>query len=198
MRIRPYHPDDHETLYEICLRTGASGQDATALYADPRLLGHVYVGPYLRLEPELAFVVADELGPAGYVLGARDTAAFEATCERLWWPPLRQRYPEGAFPEGSGDARLVALMNRPHRTPAPVTGDYPAHLHVDLLPRTQGQGYGRRLLETLFDALRRLDVAGVHLGVGARNERAIGFYQRMGFRTLSRSDQGLVMGRTMT
>src|SRR5665213_4601378 len=40
--IRPYRADDLAALYEICLKTGDSGKDATALYDDPKLIGHVY------------------------------------------------------------------------------------------------------------------------------------------------------------
>ncbi len=60
MTIRRARAADAPALYDICLRTGADGGDATAAYADPRLLAEVYVGPYLALEPDLAFVVADD------------------------------------------------------------------------------------------------------------------------------------------
>jgi ribosomal protein S18 acetylase RimI-like enzyme len=192
--IRTYQAPDRDSLYDICLRTGASGEDATDLYTDPRLLGEIYVGPYLEFEPDLAFVVTDSEGVAGYVLGATDTAAFEAKCEDEWWPPLRSRYPLGAFADGTTDARLVRLIHEPHLTPDHITDDYPAHLHIDLLPRAQGHGYGRLLLETLFDALAHRGVRGLHLGVGVKNVRAFGFYERIGFHTLSRSDVGRMMG----
>ena len=44
-RIRPYRPSDLDELYRICLLTGDAGQDATALYQDPRLLGHIFAAP---------------------------------------------------------------------------------------------------------------------------------------------------------
>ena len=39
---RTTDPAEVDRLYEICLRTGASGADASGLYADQRLLGHSY------------------------------------------------------------------------------------------------------------------------------------------------------------
>ena len=45
MTIRPARPGDGPAMYDVCLRTGAHGGDASALYRDPRLLGEVYVGP---------------------------------------------------------------------------------------------------------------------------------------------------------
>ena len=39
---------------------------------------------------------------------------------------------------------------------------------------------------------------GVHLRVDARNERAIGFYRRMGLHILRKTDDALVMGMALT
>ena len=178
--IRAAGPADRDALYEICRLTGDAGEDASDLYADPDLLGELWVGPYLALEPELAFVAADERGPVGYVLGAADTAAFESACEEVWWPERRERHPE------------------PPATRAEVLAEYPAHLHINLHPRAQGQGFGRRLIDTLFGALRARDVTGVHLGVAAANRRAIGFYTHLGFQPLGLDGAGgLLYGRRL-
>ena len=59
-------------------------QEPWSVWADAEALGRV--NP-LRRVPVL--VLDDGTGPGGYVLGALDTRAFEARCEREWWPPLR-------------------------------------------------------------------------------------------------------------
>jgi ribosomal protein S18 acetylase RimI-like enzyme len=79
-----------------------------------------------------------------------------------------------------------------------VAADYPAHLHVDLLPRAQGSGNGRRLVEHLFSRLRATGVRGIHLGVDADNERAVGFYRHLGMRPLRRQPGGLLLGMPLT
>lgn len=197
MTIRPARASDRPALDAICLRTGDLGGDATALYRDPGLLAQVYVGPYLALEPGLAFVVVDDDDRVGgYVLGARDTADFEQRTEDAWWPPLRRRYPLGED-RGEADAAVVDLLHHPRLADPAVLAGHPSHLHVDLLPPWQGGGWGRRLLETLFDALAAAGSPGVHLGVARRNERAIGFYRRMGFTELRREHGGLTMGRRL-
>jgi ribosomal protein S18 acetylase RimI-like enzyme len=189
--IRTAVPEDRDALYEICRLTGDAGEDASELYTDPDLLGELWVGPYLALEPELAFVAEDEQGPVGYVLGAADTAAFEAACERAWWPARRVRY---AAPPVGGDLSPEQELHRwihdPPPTPADVLTEYPAHLHIDLHPRAQGQGLGRRLIDTLIEALRTRRVSGVHLGVDADNHRAIGFYARLGFEPIGPDGSG--------
>lgn len=183
--LRPDDPAEVDRVYEICLRTGAAGEDASAEHDDPRLLGDVWAGPYVRYAPDLAFVLEHpDDGLVGYVLGVADTAAFEDWERTTWWPGLRGRHPLDRYPAGTPAAATVARIHRPERTPPDVVAAYPAHLHVDLLPAAQGGGNGRRLLETLFDALRRRGARGVHLGVAAENVRAQGFYEHLGFRRL--------------
>jgi ribosomal protein S18 acetylase RimI-like enzyme len=191
-RLRPYEARDHDAVYEICVRTGAAGGDATHLLRDPALLGHVYAGPYLALAPGLAFVVEDDDGVSGYILGAADTAAFEDGLERDWWPELRRRYPRYRT---DGDAvfddLLIALMHSPARAPANLVAKYPSHLHIDLLPRSQGQGWGRRLIDTLVQRLRAAGSHGLHLGVATANTNAQAFYRVVGFTELD--DDGVTV-----
>ncbi len=194
--LRRYEPGDRAALYDICLRTGAAGGDATDLYAVPALLGEVYVGPYVELQPELAFVLDDGAGPGGYVLGALDTRAFEARCEREWWPQLRARYPSSGPAEGSADAHLVRLIHRPPSAPDGVVASHPSHLHIDLLPTWQSGGWGRRLIERLLVALHEAGSPGVHLGVGTDNPRAVGFYRHLGFTELEAAGSTLFLGRS--
>jgi ribosomal protein S18 acetylase RimI-like enzyme len=179
------------------LETGDSGKDASHLYRDPDLLGHLYVGPYLELQPDLAFVLADDTGPAGYVLGALDSREFEGRAEREWWPALRQAHPAPdpvRRAEWTLDEWRVHLFHHPWSSPATLVKEYPSHLHIDLLPHVQGNGHGRRLIETLFDALREHDSPGVHLGVGRRNPRAIGFYRHIGFTEIQSDKYALWLG----
>lgn len=191
---RTTDPDEVARLYDVCVRTGAAGEDATDLYAEPSLLPAVYLGAYLALEPDLAFTLADDDDvPVGYVVGTGDTRAFEARCAREWWPALRERFPRGSFPVGTADERLVELVHTPVPMPDAVVERFPAHLHVDLLPAGQGGGNGRRLLETLFEALRTRGVRGLHLGVDPANTRAVGFYEHLGFRAASPDDGSLLV-----
>lgn len=205
--VRPADTTDEaevDRLYDICLRTGDAGADATDRSVHPRLIGDLYLGPYLAYEPELAFVLVDaeRTGPeavVGYVLGARDSATFDERVVRDWLPALRERYPleqarDGSLPAGTVDAMFIEILHD-HHGPDPAFLDlYPAHLHVDVLPEGQGGGNGRALLETLFAALRALDVPGVHLGMAASNTRAAGFYAHLGFTPLAADENAVHVG----
>ena len=185
--IRRYRSGDFRDLYRICLGTGKSGDDATALYRDPDLLGHIYAAPYGLFEPALAFVVEDELGVGGYCLGALDTKAFEERLEERWWPALRRRYPEPDArrrDQWTPDEQAAYVIHHPWRSDDDIVAGYPSHLHIDLLPRFQAQGNGRRLIDIELTALRERGSDGVHLLVTAQNHRALGFYYHLGFSEL--------------
>lgn len=181
--IRPSHPSDLCALYRVCLLTGDSGSDASQLYRDGELLGHFFVAPYVVLEPDLCFSLTQNGVPCGYMLGTRDSAAFSARTEQEWFPVLRERYPLPPAEDTSQDADMIRAIHRGYH-PQPDLAAYPAHLHIDLLPPAQGQGWGRKLIETFLNRLRELSVPAVHLGVGARNARAIAFYERVGFQRI--------------
>lgn len=184
----------------MCLQTAADGQDASGLYARPSLPGDVWALPYVRFEPDLCLVLDDGTRDgrvSGYVLGTSDTAAFEQWAQRAWWPDVRRRYPADDQPPGSADERLARLVARGLQASPAVVQRYPAHLHVDLLPHVQGLGHGRRLLEGFFVAAAAAGATGVHLGVGRTNDRAVGFYDRLGFSPLEESDDTVVLGRDL-
>jgi ribosomal protein S18 acetylase RimI-like enzyme len=181
--IRPCRAGDLDDLYAIALATGDAGGDAAHHYADPRLVGHVYAAPYAVLNPATAFVAEDEQGVAGYILGAVDTRAFEALAEERWWPTLRPLYTDPAgtpHADWTRDQRLSWLIHHPWRAPDRIVAPFPSHLHIDLLPRLQGRGLGRRLMDRWLETARALGSPGVHLGVDAANARAMRFYRAYG------------------
>lgn len=194
--IRPYESRDLDALYDVCVRTAADGDDLTGQIDDPSLPGEVYAAPYGVLEPELAFVVEDEHGVGGYVVGTPDTAAFEQRCEDEWLPHVRARSPigSGATP---ADRRYIALIHEFPRQDGAIVAEYPAHLHIDLLPRVQGRGLGRALIERFTAAAIAGGVDGVHLGVSATNANALAFYRHLRFDTLRTDPMSLVLGRRL-
>ncbi|WNI31365.1 GNAT family N-acetyltransferase [Streptomyces sp. ITFR-6] len=200
--VRPFQPFDLPGMYRVCLLTGDSGRDATALYGDPDLLPHIYAGPYPAADPGLTFVAADERGVLGYIVATADTHAFDGWLEEHWWPSLRHRYPRPLAEDpgdGTKDWQCVAHIHRPGPPePEALYARYPAHLHIDILPRGQGAGLGRRLMDALLTALCERGVRGLHLGVGAGNPGAHAFYLRLGFTEAERQEWGSVMVMDLT
>ena len=202
INIRKAEIFDLPYVYDICLKTGDSGKDATALYNDPYLLGHYYAAPYLIYKKSICFVVEYQYRPQGYIIAAKDTADFEKWMEEKWLPPLRTFYKQPYPKELIRSEKEAHLINEIHIKNYPIDSEslkiyteYPAHLHIDMLPCLQGKGLGRTLTEKLFAELKQQGVPGLHLGVGNANKGATAFYQKLGFTVLKEHDWGFTMGK---
>ncbi|MDR2193640.1 MAG: GNAT family N-acetyltransferase [Treponema sp.] len=198
--IRGAELSDLPYCYEICVKTGDAGKDASGLFYDPYVIGQYYAAPYLFFERDLCFVAELNGIPQGYIIGVSDTHAFNGWLESDWLPPLQKRYRNYPLENIKTDAERNAIalfyknLNASKKDEDSLYKTYPAHLHIDLLPSLQGQGQGRALLETLFAALAKKNVHAVHLGVSGTNTSALAFYRKMGFTPVKETDWGVIMG----
>jgi ribosomal protein S18 acetylase RimI-like enzyme len=188
--VRPYRPEDRADVYDVCVRTAHNGGDSRHIYPDQELMPSIFAGPYLYLEPDLAFVLDNGGRAVGYILGTADTAAFVEEFRNTWLPKVQDRYPAPSGPPTTRSDAMIAAMHNPERMLVPELAVYPAHLHIDLLPAYQRQGYGRALMRTLLDALRHKGVDAVHLGMATSNTAARAFYDRVGFHEIEVADAG--------
>jgi ribosomal protein S18 acetylase RimI-like enzyme len=188
--IRGYRPSDLDDLYDICIRTADAGDDLRGRFGNDRLIGDVYAGPYVTLEPEVARILDDGNGRAiGYIIGTANTPEFVRRYEQEWLPSLGDRY---AHDDDPRDQNLLEQLRRPQRMLLPELDAYPAHLHIDLLPEAQGQGLGRGLMTAFLRGLRAAGVARVHLGMVPTNTGARAFYDRLGFTEIPVPEAGNV------
>ena len=200
MKIRAFRPGDEADAYHVCMKTGDFGGDGEPFFReDPDALGRIYVGPYLKFSPEYALMLEDGAGEptvCGYALGTLDSKAFFERYEREWRPQLVEKFPMpmGEATTWSRIEEAYHLYHHPdYFCPEPYD-QYPAHLHIDLLPAAQGKGYGRRMIEKLLDLLSEAGAPGVHLGMSIHNEAAYGFYKKLDFHELSRDSESIYMG----
>lgn len=215
--VTPSRLADLPGLYRACFLTGVSPSEATD-GRNPDLLGHIYAGPYVVHGAQSSHTASAEwcrtvIGPggvAGYLLATPDTSAFESWASREWWPALQRQYPletqnpvqtqnpgHTHTPQAaeSADRELIGVLHDPPCSPAELLSRFPAHLHIDLLAPARGVGLGGRLIRELITGLRAAGVRGVHLGVGAENENAIGFYGHLGFTEELRTPEVVWMAR---
>lgn len=177
--VRAYRGQDREAVRQVCIATAAAPfQQRKEL--QPLLLT-AFCDYYIEREPQNCFVAADAQDRAvGYILCAENADA--------WAKTFRAEYlanaPQEAVPF------FEALLG----TPLEFAQEYPAHLHIDILPEYQRMGLGALLMDALAAHLRRKGVPGLMLGVGADNEGARRFYQRYGFSVLQARPNETVMG----
>ena len=192
--IRSYKSADTSAVYEICLKTGNSGQDATHSFSDPLVLGHIYVGPYMEFEPQSVFILEDDQGPCGYIMGVLDSQTYYQWMHSEWLPKIRVDYKK---PTGNPDIwdeteKITNLLFHP--VSQRLLPDFPSHLHIDLLSRAQGKGQGKLMMDRFIDYLRYNKIPGVHLELSSKNDRAFNFYRKYGMQELDRDNESIIMG----
>lgn len=181
--IRRFRESDRADVAQICLKTGDSGQDATGMHGSDDLLADIFVLPYVDLEPATCFVVDTGERVSGYIVAAPDTRRFIERYRGEWLPVFAQKYRD------LEPSKILELGLDPDRMLIDELDDYPAHLHIDLLPELQGQGMGRLLMRTMLAELRERGVPAVHLEMSPSNTDAGAFYKKLGFHPLP-SDAG--------
>jgi ribosomal protein S18 acetylase RimI-like enzyme len=190
--VRPYDPaQDFEGGLNVFLTTIAP----TLNFEPARTIGsHIWYRPYVYLAPGSCFVLDDGTGRVvGYCIGAGDTASFatrwrsdfaRSVSPALVPPPDATTGDaamddEGmrAFRRGVYEADCSMLLAWPE-----ALEQFPAHLHVDIVPEFQRRGWGKVLIERFLEGVKGEGARGVHLGMMKANTGAKVFYERLGFR----------------
>jgi ribosomal protein S18 acetylase RimI-like enzyme len=184
--LRPAFESDAPSLSHICLLTGAAGFSAEALHDHGELPGLVYAVPYVKLPTTFGFIIFDDKTSevVGYVLGSSDTRTFEHEAEEHWWPALRAKYPidgPGKIAGKEADEHFMKLFQKMPAAPDECIVFSRAHLHIDILPGYQRQGWGKKLIGCVVDYLRAEKINSVWVGLDPKNENAKKFYRKLGF-----------------
>jgi ribosomal protein S18 acetylase RimI-like enzyme len=193
--IRSYYGQDEGAIEEITYRTGFQGDDLTGrrFFDDRRLFFLIFIYYYTRHEPQHCFVAVDSADDAvvGFICGTPDTAVQEVRFLKTtaWRIPLRVffytiwRYPK-TFLTFLRLVNMARYLDR-GKSVARLEADYPAHLHMNVLPGYQAQGIGTQLMQRFERHMMALDVRGIHLQTSNHNHKALPFYKKMGFAIVS-------------
>ncbi len=197
--IRQLTLADVPYVYDICLKTGNNGKDASELFMDPYMIGQYYAAPYLFYEIDVCFAAVNNDAaykrPSGYIIGTSDSASYYEWFYSVWIPQVQLLYPRDSIFKSPNEKRISKIIYEKNETPdGEILKEYPAHLHIDLLSELQGRGAGKSLMNTFFEALKKKDCKGLHLGVSKDNENAVGFYKKIGFNILEESQYSFLLG----
>jgi ribosomal protein S18 acetylase RimI-like enzyme len=189
LAYRPYRKEDAAGLAEVLYRTGFLGEDLTGrgLFNDKRLFALVNTEYYIRYESHNAFVAVEEATQrlAGYIIGSADSGACERGFRRRmhWRIALRALlYSSWRHPESF--RQVLAWAKSGAGEGGRFNEDYPAHLHINVLPEYQRLGIGETLMRLFVESMASRGVKGVHLGTSNRNLKALPFYRKQGFEIL--------------
>ncbi len=183
MTIRKYRNEDFEATKYICIH------DMIGKYCDD-LINYVetmFCRYYIEKEPENCFVAVDENDkPIGYIYGASDYEKYQNN-----FSEYIKAVAEIKSREYLKDA-LIEMFDH-----AIYKEDYPAHLHIDILPDYQSKGIGTKLIDAFCNNLKEQNIKGVMLIVGTENEGARRFYERNGFTLLQEVPTGAAYGKKL-
>nr|XP_061816114.1 protein O-GlcNAcase-like isoform X2 [Nerophis lumbriciformis] len=199
--IRPYHSKDKVELYRMVRQLHLRSQCVPESSAShPDVVGDRCLGPCLALCPEYSFILEDELGVCGCILGILDVRSFAKRCQASWLPAMRDKYP----PKGghSNTQGLVKLMEEDQgEYPDSLVHHFPSQLRLDALPELVDVSVSRTLLAALLTALKANGSQGVFCEVQPTDRQRLEFLTKLGFleilRGEARSREGVVMGRLL-
>ncbi len=181
MNIRKFEPKDFEQTKFVCLNDmiGKPAYEKVIEYVEVMFCRY-----YLEKEPENCFVAVDENDkPIGYIYGSKDYDYYQENFSEYI----------NAVAEIE-ERRFLAEALTEMYDHAIYKKDYPAHLHIDILPDYQSKGIGSKLIKAFCDNLKEQNVKGVMLIVGTENEGARRFYERNGFTLLQDMPTGAAYG----
>ncbi len=188
---RAYRRDDHQSVTTILHATGFLGEDlaGTGRFDDRRLFALVNTEGYLRFQASNCFVAVDQSNGkvVGYIIGTVDSTRYERLFKhRMYWRIALRGFLVSWWKHPESFRQVLAWAAYSDSA-EPFFGDYPAHLHINVLPGYQRRGIGEGLIRCFEQRMAAQGVTGIHLGTSNRNCKALPFYAKQGYRLLVES-----------
>ncbi|MEY8308665.1 GNAT family N-acetyltransferase [Erysipelotrichaceae bacterium 51-3] len=179
--LRNVRTDDLDALHQIHQATSSNPNKTPQQW---QLAYLKYVDYYPRFAFETSFVACDENDkPLGYLLCESDADRFFKLMSEAYQEEMDAIVP-GSFERFMNSQSFLQTFK----------DQYPAHLHIDLLPSAQNMHLGSKLMKQLIEELKARNIPGVLLGVSKTRPQAIHFYKKHGFEVLEEEHSGYTMG----
>lgn len=180
MPIRPYEEKDKQNVQFVCLNS-----DEPDPYSEigRKFILTTFCNYYIEKEPFNCFVATDDKDNAiGYIICTENFDKFYDVFISQYTSFLAD-----SEYHCNESKKSVVLQEK-------YKNDYPAHLHIDLLPDYHHKGLGTILMDTLCSHLREKGVTGVMLTVWCNNTNACKFYEKYGFTQLCKEGTSIAYG----
>ncbi len=179
LEIRKYENKDLEAVRYVCLHSEGEAPEKDMC----EVVLHLFCNYYLENEPENCYVLSDDGKAVGYVICAEKFDKFKEAYFNKYVPQV--------IPYGEN---FINWANEAYVLQEKFKENYPAHLHIDILPEYQRGGWGGKLIKTLFNHLKEKEIKGVMLTTGTANITANNFYKKYGFQVLETVNTDIAFG----
>jgi GNAT superfamily N-acetyltransferase len=200
--IRQCEKKDDDEILNVCYKTGFMGEDllATGRFNDVKLFGYLFCLYYPHYEKEHCFVAvnteeSDKV--IGYILGTDNTLRqrMDIALKMGWRILLRLIFITILKYRESANAVLFFIRSADHSDyPNNFYKDYPAHLHINILPEYQHLGIGTMLIDKFEEHMRKSSIRGIHLRTSNKNIKAIPFYIKKGYTLIHKKEGSMWKG----
>jgi GNAT superfamily N-acetyltransferase len=192
--IRAYRSGDRQAIRDLCVATAWMGQPAPERIANAWIWAEYWTRYFTDADSRHTWVVAraEDGGVVGYLTGTADARRVERYVP--WLLPgmilrtitrrLLRRHQTRTAILGMARSALRGELDVPHW----VRRDFPATLHIDLLPETRGLGLGRKLFNLYLRGMQAARVRGIHAQTLSINTPISRFNEAMGFRRVASRD----------
>ncbi len=171
MNIRPYEEKDKEGVRFVCLN---SDGPCKMKKRRQHFILTTYCDYFIEQEGGNCFVATDENDRVvGYVLCAENYDNYKKVFKEEYIPRFKKY--EFIFRK---TALISTLIQSEYKN------EYPAHMHIDILPEYQRMGLGHKLMDALCARLKEKGIKGVCLTMWAGNQKGGNFYKKYGFTLL--------------
>lgn len=185
MIIRPFEEKDKENVRFVCLNS----EGPCKMTPDEKhYILTTYCNYYIEQEGRNCFVAVDDDDNAiAYIICTENYDAYRKIFLEEYVPRLDEELVVWNFNAKQGAIGSTVLQEK-------YKEEYPAHLHIDVLPEYHRKGIGHMLVNTLKEHLHNKGICGVMLTVGSKNMVGRGFYDKYGFDFLEQVGDDVAYG----
>lgn len=198
--IRSCRKEDESGIVNVCYHSGYMGEDLENknIFNDVKLFGYLFCVYYVRYQINDCFVAEDVQTKQviGYLLGALDTKKQEKQFILKMSLRILVQFLSCTvwnYPETLKTILFFMIHKKPDH-PQNLYFEYPAHLHINILPDYQRYGIGSKLITEFENHVRTSNGKGIHLQTTNENVKAVSFYNKIGYTLIQEEKRRLWRG----
>lgn len=189
--VRSYRKTDRAAVRKIAVATAMMGVPSATFFDDDEVMADVLTFYYTNIDAGSSYVIEQQGQVVGYIVAVKDTRRMDRFSYVVMWPLIFfKALLRGVFFR-SGNMKLFrqvwqAYQDGRLRLPD-FSRDYPATLHINLLPEERSRGAGKALMEACCSHLKIAGVRGVRMSTMSKDAGV--FFEKCGFTLLFSSSR---------